>query len=130
MTRGVGVAEVWEGESVVVTDYLLRPDGTILKQANVHDIAYSVTRTDSSGKEEVLDDAIPLDKTAVIFDTAQTDGYRRRDSRGYTFKHALEGDDLFDEGGYVYHVSYVLATDDGLRRIACDVTVKAIKGVP
>lgn len=110
MTRGA----VLEGADPTVSIHIETADGTDLQQGDNGESSgteIDFTIYDLSG--DTPGTAITtgtLDKTAVIFDTLQTDGYWNNvDVFGYNFRHTITASDL-PGGGKTARVEYKITT--------------------
>jgi hypothetical protein len=98
----------WQGVPFTFLARVTGFDGTLITQAVVDEIRWRVIDTTD---DAIIDDGT-LTKTAVIFDTLQTDGRWTTDSLGYNFRTILDGDN-FAIGGRRYRVEIEIDTDDG-----------------
>lgn len=97
MSSGVYIptGSVLEGNDVWIVQRIVLPDGTNLVQSeisgsNVHVHVFDLSLGQNSSRGEPVFEE-DVDKTTVVFDTLQTDGYwNGLDEEGYNFRYQLQ----------------------------------------
>lgn len=101
---------VSEGADATVVARIVTADGTDLQQADLtgtsgQEIAYSVFDLDGDTPGTAIATGT-LNKTAVVFDTLQTDGWwNNEDEFGYNFRHTIANTEL-PGGGHRARIEY------------------------
>jgi len=122
MSQRIGSAEIDEHEHVTLMDRVVLNDGTYMTQSDVTSITVSVVGREGIEHENTLD------KTAVVFDTLQTDGYWNADRLGYNLRYTLDTENIM-AGGRQYMVIIAIETTFGPKYSKYQVKVRDLPTV-
>ena len=110
------ITATWHlNQAATVTARVADKDGTVLVQADVDAVLYTVFRVASDGGETAVagHTDVALTVTLVVFDTLQD---WDEDTTGYNFRHEIDVKTLgqaFTEAGVTYKVRFTLVPPTG-----------------